>query len=494
MSRAARRARDEHERRYAAVPRRVGVLHPGAQGAVEPEERAARQPVRDGRDGHRDPHDPRADRQAGRVARREPAARPRARARRADRRRRCRGIRRRARRDDEDAGTRRGDALADRSRGRVHRVCGGVGAGSVRARAAGRGVVELHPVRQPRRAVHRHVRRRDHVLRVGDRVRQAVGQVQVPAVSGRAGRVCRPAPDQPDARDRDARLRHPVLHHAGVAAVHHHDGDRVRARRADHHPDRRCGHAGGRVDAELVLGLGRGRHRLLAEQRDADHRRLAGRLVGCDPVVHHVPRDEPLVLQRDPRRVRRGSRGRRRGGRAGAAAGEVGFGRRCGVHARQCGIGRDRAGLRACRRPRAARAEGADRQAGREGHRREVRDPPGRGADAGPHERAARGSGSAVRDRARDGGHQRRIRPGGRGARARRERRRESGREERSEIADRGDADHRGVQGAHGDRQQALDGGRLRGPRQRPVLHGQDDDGVRRCEGKVIEDMVKAVE
>ena len=41
---------------------------------------------------------------------------------------------------------------------------------------------------------------------------------------------------------------------------------------------------------------------------------------------------------------------------------------------------------------------------------------------------------------------------------------------------------HRGVQGAHGHREQAFDGGGLRRSRQRPVLHGQDDDGVRRCE------------
>ncbi len=39
----------------------------------------------------------------------------------------------------------------------------------------------------------------------------------------------------------------------------------VRAGRADHHPDRRRRHAGGGIDAQLLLGLGRGRHRLLAE-------------------------------------------------------------------------------------------------------------------------------------------------------------------------------------------------------------------------------------
>ena len=41
-------------------------------------------------------------------------------------------------------------------------------------------------------------------------------------------------------------------------------------------------------------------------------------------------------------------------------------------------------------------------------------------------------------------------------------------------------ADSRGAQGAHGRREQALDGLRLRRHRQPALLHGQDDDGVRR--------------
>ena len=99
-----------------------------------------------------------------------------------------------------------------------------------------------------------------------------------------------------------------------VAAVHRDDGDRVRARRADHHPDRRRRHAGRDLDAEQLLGLGGVGHRLLAEQPAAHRRRIARRLVGRDPVLHHVQGDEPLVLQRHPRRLRRrrGRRGRRR--------------------------------------------------------------------------------------------------------------------------------------------------------------------------------------
>ena len=60
------------------------------------------------------------------------------------------------------------------------------------------------------------------------------------------------------------------------------------ARRADHHPDRRRRHAGRRLDAELLFGLGGGGHRLHARQHRADHHRRAGRLLGRDPVLHHV--------------------------------------------------------------------------------------------------------------------------------------------------------------------------------------------------------------
>ena len=91
--------------------------------------------------------------------------------------------------------------------------------------------------------------------------------------------------------------------------------DRARlagVRRADHHPDWRRGYAGGRVDAQLVLGLGGSRHRLHALQRRADHHRRAGRLVGRDPVVHHVQGHEPSVPVGDRGRLRRRNRGGRR--------------------------------------------------------------------------------------------------------------------------------------------------------------------------------------
>ena len=86
-------------------------------------------------------------------------------------------------------------------------------------------------------------------------------------------------------------------------------GDRACARRADHHPDRRRRHAGRDLDAELVFRLGRGRHRLHARQFGADHHRRAGRLLGRDPVLHHVQGHEPELHLGHPRRLRRRGRG-----------------------------------------------------------------------------------------------------------------------------------------------------------------------------------------
>ena len=75
-------------------------------------------------------------------------------------------------------------------------------------------------------------------------------------------------------------------------------GHRAGARRAPDHPDRRRRHAGRHLDAELLFGLGGGGHRLHARQSRADHHRRAGRLLGRDPLLHHVQGDEPLVHSR----------------------------------------------------------------------------------------------------------------------------------------------------------------------------------------------------
>ena len=115
------------------------------------------------------------------------------------------------------------------------------------------------------------------------------------------------------------------------AALHRVLADRrglVSAWRAHHHPDRRRRHAGRYLDAQFLFRLGGGRHRLHARQFGADHHRRAGRLLGRDPVLHHVQGHEPLVHLGHPRRLRRRSRGPERRGGAPAGEDRLGRGRR----------------------------------------------------------------------------------------------------------------------------------------------------------------------
>ena len=84
------------------------------------------------------------------------------------------------------------------------------------------------------------------------------------------------------------------------------DGDRAGVRVAPGRLDRRRRHAGGRVDAQQLLRVGGRRGRLHARQRPAHRHRRPGRLLGCDPQLHHVPGDEPLVRLGDRRRLRPG--------------------------------------------------------------------------------------------------------------------------------------------------------------------------------------------
>jgi hypothetical protein len=204
-----------------------------------------------------------------------------------------------------------------------------------------------------------------HLQRLGDRLRQAVGQVQVPAVPGGAGAVRRPAQAQPGAGPGAAGQRRALHPQRRLHVLHRRHAAGLRDGRADHHPDRRRRHAGRGVDAQQLFGLGGGRHRLQPEQRDADHRRQPGGLVGRDPELHHVQGHEPLVLQRDPGRLRRRGRRGRRCGRA--AQRQERQRRRRRLRAGQCRDGRDRARLRPGRGAGAACRQGAGRQADREG-------------------------------------------------------------------------------------------------------------------------------
>jgi hypothetical protein len=133
------------------------------------------------------------------------------------------------------------------------------------------------------------------------------------------------------------------------------------------HGDRRRGHAGGRVDAEQLFGLGGGGDRVLAVERPPDRGGGARGILGRDPQLHHVQGDEPVVRERDPGRLRQheraggGDRGRadrhrfrrgrggaerrgfghhhpglRHGGGAGAAGGERAHAEAAGARARPC--------------------------------------------------------------------------------------------------------------------------------------------------------------
>ncbi len=81
-------------------------------------------------------------------------------------------------------------------------------------------------------------------------------------------------------------------------------GDRrlsLRDRHHPDHPDRRRRHAGRRLDAELLFGLGGGGAGLHPGKQRADHHRRAGRLLGRHPDLHHVQGHEPQLHHRHPR-------------------------------------------------------------------------------------------------------------------------------------------------------------------------------------------------
>ena len=159
-----------------------------------------------------------------------------------------------------------------------------------------------HPLGRGR---HRRLHRRRDVHRVDRRQPQALGPHQV-----RADDAARQELPQ---RRRARRLRraHRLVRDrpAAVAAGRGHRAGAA-ARLAPGRLDRRRRHARRGVDAQQLLGLGRGGVGLPAVQRPADRHRRARRLLRCLPVLHHVQGDEPVVHLRHRGRLR--DRGRAR--------------------------------------------------------------------------------------------------------------------------------------------------------------------------------------
>ena len=125
-------------------------------------------------------------------------------------------------------------------------------------------------------------------------------------MSRRADPAARAPRPQPRHAGRDPRADR--LFHPGPGAVDVLDAHRARLRHrlpADH-PDRRRRHAGRDLDAQQLLGLGGGGDGLHAAQQRDDHHRRAGRQLGRDPDLHHVPGDEPQLHLGHRRRLRRG--------------------------------------------------------------------------------------------------------------------------------------------------------------------------------------------
>ena len=243
------------------------------------------------------------------------------------------------------------------------------------------------------------------VLRVDHRGRQAAGihprtadhlQGQPPAQHGarrrgdRHGRVHAHHRQPAGAADRGA----------GVAGVRGDDGA----------ADRRRGHAGGDLAAERVHryrgGDGRLRHRELGADRGG---RPGGR-VRWHPDQADGRRDEPVADQHHRGRVRhRGQRRRHR--RADRRPGPLHRGGRRGDPARVRLQGDHRARLRPGRGAGPARRGRAGQDPGRARHRGQLRDPPGGGPDARPHERPAGRGERAVPAAGGDGRHQLGVRP-----------------------------------------------------------------------------------
>ena len=295
-----RRPENACQSRHGLLHRSHHPLHPQPRGLIQSGNRQARQLVRHRRHGDRCAgHDFRLPHAAHRRPTHRPADRHRQRLRlhrrRDGRRRRHRAVGGAHRAHDPDAGTRRDHALAGRLRRLHHRL-----------RQLHRhfdGVCDPRRACGPRtRNLHRRADRRGDLHRLGDRVRQAVGEDQRQA--GAAAGAPLAQPHGPPHRDR-LRLLVPQrrIDRRRHAAARRHDGGLARLRRSHGDGDRRRRHAGGDLDAEQLLGLGGGGDRLHAVERPAHRGRRAGRLVGRNPQLHHVPRHEPQLPRGDRGRV-----------------------------------------------------------------------------------------------------------------------------------------------------------------------------------------------
>ena len=136
----------------------------------------------------------------------------------------------------------------------------------------------------------RHPDRRHHLHRLDRRLRQARRPHLLEAAD-----AAEPARDQHRRRAALPAARHPLLQRRRHLDDGARRADRRLHRLAPDHGDRRRRHAGRDLDAEQLLGLGRGGDRLHPLERPAHRHRRAGRLLGCDPHLHHVPGDEPQL-------------------------------------------------------------------------------------------------------------------------------------------------------------------------------------------------------
>ncbi|CAA9225086.1 MAG: NAD(P) transhydrogenase subunit beta, partial [uncultured Acetobacteraceae bacterium] len=449
---------------HPRLPRGGRAVHLGAARPVAPRNQPAGQPLRHGRHGDRRGGDPAA---AGHGLRRDRADPARAR-----HRRRRRRLHRHAHPDDGVAAARGRVPLAGGHGGRVRGGGGLLRAGELRHR---------HARPHPRRVVGGDVagarHRRHHLLRLRHRLRQAAGADERGADHLPLPALAEPGPGHPAGGAgggvRVIRRRRAVL--ADRAAG-------LRAGLPAHHPDRRRGHAGGRLHAEQLLRLGGGGDRLHPRQPAVDRDGRAGRRLGRDPVLHHVQGDEPLHHQRAAGRLghglQRGGRGRRRRGRPRPGEGRQPGGR--GLHHEERGQDHRRAWLRHGGGAGAAGAarDGRPLEEGRGGGG--VRHPPRRRPDARPHERAAGRGQRALRRRQGAGGDQPGVRGGRRGLRDRRQRRDQPGRQDGQGEPDLRHADPGRGAGEDGVLRQARHVERLRRGGQRAVLPAEHHDALRR--------------